>query len=419
MSCFKSVLAAFLLALLLGSRACGQAPSTATAPDRSVVAVLRQKADFVLKDGSLDNVVERLRTEFRVGIIVDSSVRSVAAPRTINCELRETTIATALDVMLPMLGLDWFARKDSLLITTEAKASTIVSTEYYNVTDLMESSSDRGPGRPIGDVNRQTPLLSVLNTAVKIPNLDGLAQQELNIHWFKGGTAVLIARQPQRVQRRIHEHLKKLRSTVGTDGVVPNSDGGVTIVYRVAQSSEMQESDLQQERFAQLLADTILKSVALIQGAAVEDESARQSMIEFATSYSSSTESSFSTVLASVLTKHVARKSWSTNGGAGEVEAIPGALIVSQTAQVHKTVSRFLAPFLLDRASPVSAWADETDSINGIPEFLPSMYFFPNDEAPGPVPPEEIAPAPRAPEAAPAPAVEKNPRAPNPGFRSP
>lgn len=127
-----------------------QAPKAAPAAVKSVATAedaiehaLRQPVTLEFVETPLSDVVEYLAKYSSIQILLDKKALDEAGAATdtpISCNLQQVKLSSALDLTLDELDLDYVVRNEVLQITTKEKAEARLETKVYGVRDLVPSS---------------------------------------------------------------------------------------------------------------------------------------------------------------------------------------------------------------------------------------------------------------------------------------
>jgi len=393
----------FALALVLGA-ASGPAFSDDFTPKppakpvpvagkRLLSQALKEPVTLQFNSVTLEEVVRTLRERYRITVNVDRNGQAAGIKPTqlVSCDLVGLRLQAALDRMLAGLDLDWVVVDDALLITTPARAATMFEIRFYNVSDLSGNPEPLAPpygtydvplnGSP-GGINWPSPSGSSSSRPVPVPNdesptfspadnsdrlspqsntpmrrlprpqsepvsqsvqkqstsipLTELIETSVAANWkeqpsfgrpirqLNNQPNLLVIRQPQRVHREIEALLTRLRAEVKKIGGQA-SDELVTLAYPIGRGDDP--------------ITQLFKAAALSQ-LGNQNAETQQQILKIAERLPEGTTSD---KVGEALMDLIEPESWKKNGGRGDLRALPGAILVRQTPDVHALIQRALA----------------------------------------------------------------------------
>lgn len=336
-----------------GSRTAGQqppavrpaAPALPPAPAESVedrvAELLASRTDFAFVDRPLQEVADWAATRLGINVMIDTGAlqaEGLPADGRVSLSLRDVKMESALNLALRQQGLTWIIRDEVMLFTTVDAADEFLQIKVYDVHDLVD--------RPRGEL--------ALLEADPITNLDNLEDAikttiEPTSWDDEGGSGsikalpdrrVLVIRQTQGTHRLLAEFLAALRAVlqamVAADpenavGKQPPDENLYLAVYRVAPGYPVVQHGGFFRVNAQLPKEVLGQAAA--PAAPIVPGAAQQPLT---VSYPTADE------LARVVEEVIEPKSWQQAGGQGVIRAVKGALVVKQTAAVHKQIRALL-----------------------------------------------------------------------------
>ncbi len=114
--------------------------------DAMVRRALEKRVDIVWKEIPLNDALLLLQKELKIQIVLDHEgfeEAGVTHGELVNLSLANVRVRNALKILLEPLHLNFVVRDGVLKITSEEKASEILSIRVYNVRDLVETPAPK------------------------------------------------------------------------------------------------------------------------------------------------------------------------------------------------------------------------------------------------------------------------------------
>lgn len=113
-------------------------PARGTLSERSLPAALTEHVNLQFSGVPLDQVIRTLRERHGLTVNVDrgGQAANINVKQLVTCDLVGLRLQSALDRLLSGLELDWIVTSDGLLITTPARAASLLEIRIYNIADL-------------------------------------------------------------------------------------------------------------------------------------------------------------------------------------------------------------------------------------------------------------------------------------------
>jgi hypothetical protein len=114
------------------------------AAEAKIEKALSQPTSFEFKGQALQEVVNYLKETHGVEIVLDKrafSDEGIDPETPVTFARKNTSLRSALDLMLQQLDLTFAVYDETLVITTETAAAQRLDTKVYTVTDLIDASA--------------------------------------------------------------------------------------------------------------------------------------------------------------------------------------------------------------------------------------------------------------------------------------
>jgi hypothetical protein len=288
---------------------------------------LEEPTEVEFIDAPLSDVVDFLKTRHKIDIRLHKKAldeAGIATDSAITQNLKNVSLRSALRILLRDLGLNYVIRDETLSITTNAEAETIMQIRVYPVGDLLDRT-DR-------DELRLNPASDLIET---------ITSSAAPTSWSEVGGAggirylpvveSLVIRQTSDVHDEIHDLLGAARKARSLEPAGPERQAAdvdpnqlFVQVYRLDGGTEVYELAADAAPAGNKDAKPTEKKPAtptkalLVSNRALADD------------------------LARAIPKIVEPASWQDGGGQGTIESIGVGLAVRQTRRVHLEVARFL-----------------------------------------------------------------------------
>lgn len=247
-------------------------------------------ADVKYEDAPLAKVMKDLAARVNAPLLLDDAALSeegISNDEPVNFSAKQLSLASALDLILPDIGLTWYVSEGRINVTTEIVAEEKLHTNIYSIRDLLAASSTM---QVIESIQSETsgPWEEVDGTGGTIAEFDDL----------------LLIRQTVNVHREVAAILHELRSAAG-DGEKQAGD-----------EDDAKAADADEPVLRYYPADNVFPV-----NSGAQLESLQEALVNF-----------------------VAPDTWKNagKGGVGVVSIVSNTLIVRQTPAVQKEIKEFL-----------------------------------------------------------------------------
>ena len=172
-------------------------------------AALAKKVSFNFKEVPLDEVVDSLRQNAGVNLLLDDDSCEPKKIK-ITVQLKNVELKTALELMLQNVELAWTVAHDSIWITTKEQAEGTLETRTYDISDLASFRNEKGDTLP--DYEQ---LVDAITRTIEPSSWDE-AGGPASIQPFTGnGVQALVVEQTWAAQERICQLLADVRKIRG------------------------------------------------------------------------------------------------------------------------------------------------------------------------------------------------------------
>ncbi|QDU90862.1 hypothetical protein Pla175_42750 [Pirellulimonas nuda] len=165
-----------------------------------------KSSGFDFSEAALEHVVEFIRDEYDLEVQIDRRALDeygVSADEPVTVNVRNTSLGSALRLMLQDLELDYTVRGGALVLTTEDESAAYLTTAVYPVADLLQPD----PSRP-----DDSDFDSLIDTIVATVNSDSWAENggsSSDIRALRPGA--LVISQTERGHELVQAFLKAAR----------------------------------------------------------------------------------------------------------------------------------------------------------------------------------------------------------------
>jgi hypothetical protein len=181
-------------------------------PWRNVKAIedaLAGPTEMVFVETPLQDVVDYLKERHRIEIKIDNKALSdvgIGTDSPVTIDVKGVSLRSALKLMLRELSLTWTIQDEVLMITTPEEADNYLTTQLYDVADLVVCRDDHDQLWDDYDT-----LIDIITSTVKSTTWDDVGGAG-SINGATIGTAkVLVVSQTREVHEHIADLLAKIR----------------------------------------------------------------------------------------------------------------------------------------------------------------------------------------------------------------
>lgn len=284
-----------------------------------IEAALGERTSLKAEDLSLDAFAALVKRRHGVEIQLDNRALTDAGlvgwDTRLSCDFNGISLRSALRLVLSQFDLTYVVRYDALLITSETEAENAEVVRIYPVVDLVNASDEFVPGarRAEPDENSRNyadiqTLVEVVSSVVSPTSWDEGNAIMGQFHHLQNGRFLAI-RQTQDVHEEIEELFASLRAVRN----VQRKWGAV--IAKQAPGAAADDPDAPTLRVYEFRSPS---------GAGAAPD---QSQIDR---------------LAKSIPAGIEPETWGSRGGRGTIAAISGALVVRQTAEIHRRLEDLL-----------------------------------------------------------------------------
>ena len=337
------------LAVLISSTLWSQeAEPRPNASEQKILSALGGKTELEYVDQPLVDVVEHLKERHGIEIQFDEKALTdagVGKDTPITRNVKGTTLASALDLMLGQLDLSYTIHDEVLLLTSKTAAEAMLSTKTYPVADLLVADASAVGGARNGDYQS---LIELITSSIA-PTTWNEVGGPGTIQASRVAEAIVIS-QTFRTHREIENLLTDLRT--------------VRRAHVADQPKAAKEAVQDDQTFyvkVYRLSDAWFRSMAMLGGmGGVQSTNAQPPANQPADQEPpkapkdvqpqfggmGASPANCSHLTAEDLVKAIAAviepESWDISGGGGSIRAFDNRLLVRQTRPVHRQIEQLL-----------------------------------------------------------------------------
>ena len=339
-----------------------QAPSAAADRIRAVLEAATVM-DFV--ETPLQDCIDYLKDYHKIEIKIDKKAldaEGIGTDTPVTRSLRGISLKSALRLLLKDLGMTYIVYNEVLLITTKTEHDTILTTQVYDVRDLLEA--DRQDRISRGDAGIEFDYDSLVDsiTATIGPTTWDAVGGPGSIEAIYGTLTIsqteLVHEQVAALLAAFRKVLNSRAKATGNQNVqVKPADPAEIVlrVYKIASQGKLSPDAVRAVGGGGGGFFAVADPVALAQASAAPDKDKKppQTPAPVAQKGPAPVVDPFRFVqeLASAIPQLVEPATWSQAGGTGAIHAIPpsansrlaGALVVRQTRAVHVQIAQLLS----------------------------------------------------------------------------
>ncbi len=176
----------------------------------AILAALKQPTQMEFSDESFENIIDYLKDKHHIEIQLDRKALEevgFATDKPLTINLKGVTLRSALQLLLRGEGLTYTIRDEVLLITTPDEDQNALTTELYEVADLVACKDEKG--RPWDDYRT---LVDLITSHIQPTTWDAVGGPGAITGATFGSAKVVVVTQTFQNHEQIEDLLARIRA---------------------------------------------------------------------------------------------------------------------------------------------------------------------------------------------------------------
>jgi hypothetical protein len=176
----------------------------------AILAALKHPTQMEFTDESFQNIIDYLKDKHKIEIQLDRKALEevgFATDKQMTINVKGLTLRSALALLLHAEGLTWTIRDEVLLITTPDEDQNALTTELYEVADLVACKDEKG--QPWDDYGT---LVELIASHIEPTSWDAVGGPGAITGATFGSAKVIVVTQTFQIHERIEDLLARIRA---------------------------------------------------------------------------------------------------------------------------------------------------------------------------------------------------------------